>query len=490
MSNLVDPIHAHARTMPEKAALVLPGNRVSWQHLDQAIWRCVLALSERGFKQGELVGLTFTNPLLHLVVALALARMGARQLILSPGDPVQDRVEAIKFLGVESIITDTAWSEPRLARFVALKKIPTPEGKVVNFSDYAGIGGHIAWLLVRSSGTTGKPKYAEVSHHVSMQRFQRLSDAYNYQQDDIFWIGVGMNAVTGLQQNLSALQAGVTVCLPMGMASYEQRAEFAKACAITIAFDIPSHLRKLIALADQYPYFPRMRCFYTGTTEASEELRREFCREVTPNLHIYYGTNEIICVATATPELYRRIQDTVGIPHRSLELQVVDEAGQILPQGSTGELRIRGAGMVSGYYRDPSMTARSFRDGWFYPGDLGYLTPEGALILQGRTDDMMIYDGVNIYPAEIERVLSTHPAVMEVVAFSARHQEYQEVPVAAVVPRSLVQEQDLQRWGVERLGIRCPVRIILVDQLPRNAAGKVMRRELSNRLREQLIGGT
>jgi acyl-coenzyme A synthetase/AMP-(fatty) acid ligase len=489
MSNLVDPIHAHARTMPDKAALLLPGNRVSWQQLDQAIWRCVLALGERGFKQGELVGVTFANPLLHLVITLALARIGARQVILTPGDPVQDCIEAVKFLGVESIITDTAWSGPDLPRQVQLEKIPTPESKVVNFSDYVGIGGDSTWLLVRSSGTTGNPKYAEVTHRVSMERFERWSDAYDYMEGDIFWIGIDMNTVTGKQQNVSALQAGITVCLPTGMPQYADRARFARESGITLAYDIPSHLRRLVALADQQPYFQQVRRFYTGTTEASNELRREFCSRVTPHLCINYGTNEVPCAVTAMPELYNRIKDTVGHPHRRLELQVVNDAGATLQPGVTGEIRIRGAGMVSGYYRDPSMTARSFRDGWFYPGDLGYLTPEGALILQGRTDDMMIYDGVNIYPAEIERVLSAHPAVLEVAAFSSKHEEFQEVPVAAVVPREAVQERDLRQWGAERLGMRCPVRIILVDQLPRNAAGKVMRRELNNRLREQLSGG-
>ena len=486
MINLIDSIHAHARAMPEKVALILPKNRFSYRQLDQTVWRCAIALGEQGFKPGELVGLTFANPLLHLLVALSLARIGARQVILSPRDPKRDREEAIKFLGVERIITDTDWSGPELPRVVQWKKIPTTENKVVNFSDYANFGGDSVWLLVKSSGTTGKPKYAEVSHQVSMERFERWSDAFDYREDDVLWVGIDMNTVAGLQLNVSALQAGATVCLPVGIAIYEDRARFAKTSEVTMAFDIPSHLRKLIALADQPPYFTGIRRFYTGATEVSDELRREVGDKVTPNLHIAYGTNEVSFAVTATPELYRRIKDTVGRPHRRLELQVVDEAGHSLPQGSIGEIRLRGAGMVSGYYRDPSMTARSFRDGWFYPGDLGYLTPEGALILQGRTDDMMIYDGVNIYPAEIERVLSAHPAVLEVVAFSVEHHKFQQVPCAALIAREAVREEDLQQWGRERLGMRCPARILILDKLPRNAAGKVMRRDLRDRLRKQL----
>lgn len=488
MINLIDPIHAHARSMPEKVALILPKNRFSYRQLDQTVWRCAIALGEQGFKPGELVGLTFANPLLHLLVALSLARIGARQVILSPGDPKRDREEAIKFLGVESIITDTDWSGPELPRVVQWRKIPTTENKVVNFSDYANFGGDSVWLLVRSSGTTGKPKYAEVSHQVSKERFERWSDAYGYREGDIFWIGIGMSTITGKQQNISALQAGVAVCLPVGLPQYGDRANFARESGITLAYDIPSNLRKLIALADQQPYLQHIRRFYTGTAESSHELRREFCGRVTPNLCINYGTNEVPCAVTAMPELYNRVKDTVGKVHRLLELQVVDDAGNSLPQGSTGEIRIRGAGMVSSYYNDPEMTARSFKDGWFYPGDLGYLTPEGALILQGRTDDMMIYDGVNIYPAEIERVLSAHPAVLEVVAFSVEHHKFQQVPCAALIAQEAVREQDLQRWGRERLGMRCPARILILDKLPRNAAGKVMRRELRDRLRKQLNG--
>ena len=144
----------------------------------------------------------------------------------------------------------------------------------------------------------------------------------------------------------------------------------------------------------------------------------------------------------------------------------------------TGEVRVKGPGVVNAYVNNTEATSRSFKNGWFYPGDLGYLTQEGALILQGRKDDMLIFDGINIYPAEIENVLSSHPAVGEVAAFSINHEQFQDVPVAAVTLKEIVSEEELIRFCREPLGIKSPKRIFVVKDFPRNQMGKILKREL------------
>lgn len=195
-------------------------------------------------------------------------------------------------------------------------------------------------------------------------------------------------------------------------------------------------------------------------------------------MHIVYATNEADTITLADPALQAQVPNTVGRPVAPLEVQVVDGEGRVLPAEQTGEVRVRGPGVASAYLDNPQATARSFRDGWFHPGDLAYLTQEGALVLLGRKDDMMIFDGMNIYPAEIENALLSHPAVREAAAFPARHERFQDVPMAAVTLSGSVSERALIEHCRNLIGIRHPRRVRIVQEFPRNAMGKILKREL------------
>jgi acyl-CoA synthetase (AMP-forming)/AMP-acid ligase II len=170
-------------------------------------------------------------------------------------------------------------------------------------------------------------------------------------------------------------------------------------------------------LPDDGPRFPGLRELMLSTTFAPEALRREVRRRMTPNLAIAYGSNEAWYVTRADAAEQIRFPDTVGLPYDGVDIEIVDDRGQALPAGEVGLVRVRGSGFARGYIDDPEATAKAFRDGWYYPGDLGVLSPEGALFLKGRADDMINYDGVKIYPADIEAALLDHPAVAEVAAF-------------------------------------------------------------------------
>jgi long-chain acyl-CoA synthetase len=162
-----------------------------------------------------------------------------------------------------------------------------------------------------------------------------------------------------------------------------------------------------------------------------------------------------------------------------VEAGIVDAAGVPLPPGQTGRVRLRGAGMFTRYVGDPAATAAAIVDGWYLPGDLGTLTPDGVLLFQGRADDLMIFDGINIYPREIEAVLEAHPAVREAAAFPVASQRHTQIPVAAVVVSAAVSEADLVAWCRQQMGARAPHAIAIRPSLPRNEAGKVLKRELA-----------
>src|SRR5262249_28107973 len=186
------------------------------------------------------------------------------------------------------------------------------------------------------------------------------------------------------------------------------------------------------------------------------------------------ATREIGPISLASPEEHEAFPEGVGLPLPGVTVTLVDEHDNVLPPGEVGQARIRKAAMPTGYFADP-VASSAFRDGWFYPRDLLSRAEEGPLIFHGRVDDMMILNGINIFPSAIEDTLETHPDVREAVAYAVRSRIHGEIPVAAVVLRDGTWQNDashLLDHCRRTLGIRSPRQIFVVDQIPRNAAGK------------------
>ena len=159
---------------------------------------------------------------------------------------------------------------------------------------------------------------------------------------------------------------------------------------------------------------------------------------------------------------------------------MVDGRGTALPRGEAGRLVVRTPGLIDGYFDDPEATGRSFRDGWYDTGDRVEITPEDVLVHLGRADDTIVFDGINVHPSEIENALLRHPAVIESAALPLRDRVRGDFPVAAVVVKSAVTEAQLLSHCVSWIGSRAPVAIMIVPKLPRNATGKVVKREIAD----------
>ena len=167
-------------------------------------------------------------------------------------------------------------------------------------------------------------------------------------------------------------------------------------------------------------------------------------------------------------------------------MKIVDDSGSELPSGEVGEIIGRAPFLMSGYYKKPSQTTDALRNGWLYTGDLGYVDEDGYLFLAGRKKDLIISGGVNIYPKDLEEVIIRHPAVAEVTVFGIPHDRLGEEVAATVLPRAgaHLTVHGLQEHVRERLApFKVPTRIAIVDEpLPRNPAGKILKRELRDEL--------
>jgi acyl-coenzyme A synthetase/AMP-(fatty) acid ligase len=479
--NLIDPIHQHAASMPDRPAIITSRGHLSWAAIDRLIWSIALDLHRRGLSAGDRVGITMVHPVRHLLTALALARIGVAHLAIPAFNSQTTRNELTASLSLKSLISDLDTVVAETPGAILLEKHSTIEVRAEEKAAIAAAEADLPWLILQSSGTTGKPKFAELTHASAIERHRRFQTLFNCTDTDIFWAASAPDFVVAKQRLTFNLLSGAAVCLPRRNVISPELLHFLNQHRITIACGTPSHLHQLIDLGEPMPY---LRAFEARSAFISEKLRRTFRKVVTDNLYIVYGTNEGETLALADPALQSLVPDTVGMTSDGLTLEVVDEHGTQRPALVSGEIRVRGPGVITSYIDNPEASAKSFRNGWFYPGDLGFMTAEGALVLQGRKDDMMIFDGINIYPAEIEGVLAAHPSVREAAAFSLRHERFQDVPVAAVTLTSEASEKALIEHCRNLLGIKHPKRVFVLEEFPRNPMGKILRRELAQHVRQ------
>jgi acyl-CoA synthetase (AMP-forming)/AMP-acid ligase II len=479
--NLADRLEYWADTLPHAVAIHDRGGLVSYALLDRGVWRAAAALRRAGIAPGQVVGLSFTtSSALYLVAVYALARIGAIELVLPLRNPASSRASLARHFKVAAIIADDG--QPAVADLPVIRAEPewlapgpgsTPRGPRFEGDD-------APWLINLSSGTTGMPKAIHRSHRDQRFLEERALQHAGDTPDDRFLVIVQLSFSYGLNTAMQVLYGGGLLRMTRPDLTDAQLYAIIDRDGINRLAMTPTHAQAMLpAMSEDAPRFPRIRRLEISTAAVPDALRREIRRRITPNLHIRYAANETSCLTGADPRAQIDVPDTVGRPYPGISVAIVDEAGAPLPPGETGRLRFRGAGLPSAYIDNPEASARAFHDGWFEPGDLGALTPSGALMLKGRADDMMSVGGVKVFPAEIESVLCQHPAVAEAAAFPVASGYDRDLPAAAVVLRGDTTAEELLAFCRDRLDFRAPKAVHIVPALPRNAIGKILRRELA-----------
>ena len=245
---------------------------------------------------------------------------------------------------------------------------------------------------------------------------------------------------------------------------------------------MPSFYRALLAV----PEFGRvpLRLCISGGAPLPVEVFNEFTRKFPFPLREGYGPTESSPVATVNPIHGINKPGSIGKPIPNVELSIRDDAGQELPVGATGEICICGGNVMCGYWNQPEETAKVLRDGWLYTGDVGYRDAEGYYYITDRKKDMLLVNGINVYPREIEEVIYQFPGVKEAAVIGVPDPRKGEQPVVFVVVAEgqIVEEKALLQFVRGKLAdYKVPKRVVFVPSLPRNVLGKI----LKTALREQ-----
>jgi fatty-acyl-CoA synthase len=338
--------------------------------------------------------------------------------------------------------------------------------------------------LMYTSGTTGLPKGAMLTHRGLLANTVNWILEMGATSDDVWLSGLPLFHIGGINGFLPFLYLGATsvITTSLGFDPTEalQRLEAHRA---TMCYFVPTPWDQICDVAQKSDFdTSRLRRGLWGASQAPVAVLQKIA-DTFPDVGIVnaFGQTEMSSnTCFLKPEDALRKRGSVGRPLINVEYRVVDRDGRDVMRGDVGEIVYRGPTVMVGYYKNPEATADTFRGGWMHSGDLVLEDDEGYLYVVDRTKDMIISGGENIYPAEVERALAEHPGVRDVSVFGVRHPRWVETPVAAVVPGAEPPSaEELVRFVQERLAsYKKPSAVVFVDELPRNAAGKVLKRSL------------
>ena len=344
--------------------------------------------------------------------------------------------------------------------------------------------------LQYTSGTTGKPKGAMLTHGNYFTAIHNECDVLTLKQDDVF-LGIYPMAHVGLSWAISALRAAAYYIL-IEQFDIDEYLELCESKKVTVLSGMPPVIHSLTTM-DARKHLKTVREIISGGGPLHKKIWKDFHQTYQIPIINAYGLSETIVIGTGTvirPEDYWEADrfESVGHPVCFSEVKIVDEddSSISLEKYQQGEIALRGPAVAKGYWGNEEKTQASFLDdGWFLTGDIGYLDEDNRLFITDRKKDMIVMSGWKIYPTEVEEVLIKYPAVKEIAIFSINDCHRGEIPVAAVVWEDKNDCEGLLSYARENLSrYKVPRKIFDLDELPRVNGWKLLRRELREMFKE------
>ena len=498
--NLGTIFSRHARYRPDHPAAVFGGQRLSYQAFNSGINRLSNALSALGITKGDKVATLLPNCMEQLEVYWACGKIGAVTVPLS----ILLRGKAISGLLQDSDAVMVVTSSKYTSVLDAIKKDLTAinhdrylltDGAQTGYRDYHALKAAASdeepagievlpddpFNIMYSSGTTGLPKGIVHTHRIRMAYATSFAAAYRMTPESIT-MHAGAIVFNGAFVDLMpTFFVGATYIL-LSQFEPEDYIDIIERERVTHIMLVPS---QIIAILNAPNFSAKKLQSLEMVLSLGAPLHREhkdrLNQELPGRFYELYGLTEGF-VTVLDRNDYDAKPDSVGAPPPFFEMKIVDESGIELPPGEVGEICGRGPILMPGYYKRPDLTETAIVNGWLHSGDMGYVDEDGFLYLVDRMKDMIISGGVNVYPRDIEEIVVQHPAVREAAVFGIPHEKWGETPLATVVLQvpGEISEAELKDWINERVEAKFQrvSRVVIMDDFPRNVAGKTLKREM------------
>jgi long-chain acyl-CoA synthetase len=500
--NLATILRESARTAPDKPLLHIGDQSLTYAQVDETSGRVASALLARGLDPGRTVAVHLPNLPQFVLAYFGILKAG---LVMVPLNPLlkapeiayqlrdsdaaaivtidlflEDVLESLTDVGdidVYVVRTTAAELPPRTRPFEELYQAPdTREIAPTNADDTA--------VLLYTSGTTGRPKGAELTHFQMFMACTVGGDTFGYQSDDVSLMVLPLFHVFGLSSvfNVAVRFGGSVVLVPRFETGAVLDALERHRC--TVMGGVPT---MYVALAQAGPGgrdLGALRVGVSGGASIPGEVLRAF-EQAFPGVVILegYGLSETSALATFNFSADERKVLSIGKPMWGVDLRILGNDGHELPRGEdhVGEICLRGHNVMKGYYENPDATADAMRGGWFHTGDLAYMDDDGFVFLVDRKKDLIIRGGYNVYPREVEEVLYAHEAVAEAAVVGRQDERLGEEVVAYVslAHGASASPEELMAFAKERLAAyKYPREVHVLDDLPKGSTGKILKSEL------------
>jgi long-chain acyl-CoA synthetase len=492
-------IHTHSlgralRYFPERKAF---GQQVSFRDLHDRVGRIASALTEHGFRKGDRLALLLPNETEFIELIYACAWLG---LIVVP---LNTRLSATE---IDHVLSDaTPHGIIRHSSF-AVPSVQLPKQLVIDEQPFEFQGNsfpetvydpNAVFTLIYTSGTTGLPKGVALTHANILANVDHVNYWMRYKEGGIYLHAAPIFHIADFPQMFASPAFG-TCQTTIPKFSPQAFCETVERERVTHTVVVPTMLNLLIQSADlkMYDLTSLERIGYGGSPIAPELIRR--VREIFPKVELtqVYGLTETgFLTGLQDHEHTDNRLTSCGRACPGIDLRVVDQSGKDVELGKPGEVVVRGANVMSGYWNNPAETETALRDGFFRTGDIGYQDAEGYVYILDRLKDMIVTGGENVYSGEVEAVIYQHPAVREVAVFGIPDPKWGELVMAYVVlkPGQVLSADDLLAYSRQSLaGYKIPRRIeFSATELPKSGSGKILKKDLRARFwagQERAVG--
>lgn len=499
--NWVNQLERHAMMQPDAPALRFVGNTMTWADLRRRVAALAGALSGRGVGFGDRVMILMLNRTEFVESVLAANMIGAIAVPLNFRLTPTEIAVLVEDCVAHVMLTEAALPpvaigvrniQPLLSVIVVAGG--SSQDSVFGYEDLLNEAGDVhepvdipndsPALIMYTSGTTGRPKGAVLTHaNLTGQAMTALYTSGANINSDVGFVGVPLFHIAGIGNMLTGLLLGLpTVIYPLGAFDPGQLLDVLEAEKVTGIFLVPAQWQAVCTEQQARPRDLRLRVLSWGAAPAPDALLRQMSATF-PETQILaaFGQTEmspVTCMLLGEDAIAKR--GSVGRVIPTVAARVVDQNMNDVPVGEVGEIVYRAPTLMSCYWNNPEATAEAFAGGWFHSGDLVRMDSDGYVWVVDRKKDMIISGGENIYCAELENVLASHPDIAEVAVIGRADEKWGEVPIAvAAVTNDDLRIEDLGEFLTDRLArYKHPKALEIVDALPRNPAGKVLKTEL------------